>query len=94
MPVGFVCVIQVILNLDQMLAVKELEDLKYVGKNKLAKEFLGKMTPGDINYVFFRYCSWRFFIYKFVKVAKQKKEKGRIMLMELTFYQSTRGFDN
>ena len=54
MPPGFVCVIQVILNLDQMLAIKELEDLKSVDKTELAKEWIGKLTPADLNYLLFR----------------------------------------
>jgi len=54
MPPGFVCIIQVILNLDQMLAVKELEDLRFADKNKLVKELTGKLSPADINYLLFR----------------------------------------
>lgn len=53
MPPGFVCVIHVILNVDQMLAIKELEDLKHADKVKLSKELASQFTTADINYLMF-----------------------------------------
>jgi len=55
MPPGFVCLLKVILNVDQMLAVKELDELWHVDRRKLAKELVGDLTPADINYLMFRY---------------------------------------
>ena len=53
MPPGFACVLKVRLNLDQMLAVKELDQLWHDDKEPLAKELVYHLTPSQINYLLF-----------------------------------------
>jgi hypothetical protein len=54
MPPGFVCILKVILNVDQMLAVKELDEVWHEDRRKLAKELVNHLTPAEINYLMFR----------------------------------------
>lgn len=53
MPPGFSCIIKVILNLEQMTAVKTLDELWREDRTKMYKELVAHLEPTDLNYLLF-----------------------------------------
>lgn len=53
MPPGFTCIIKVILNLEQMTAVKNLDESWLVDRNKLSKELVSHLEPCQLNFLLF-----------------------------------------
>jgi Central domain of human glycogen debranching enzyme len=53
MPPGFTCIIKVILNLEQMTAVKNLDELWLIDRTKLSKELVSHLDPSELNYLLF-----------------------------------------